>query len=410
MKLNNYLKSNLFVILIQLLLISLYLLVFFNFDKLQSPPQIDEPNFWKTTLEFSHSLIPDLNLLKNYKELNTPLPFMIWGMLEHLLKGGIFTGRLLNLILSFVMVYLIALPIGKNQNSLTSILAACSLLSFPYYLWLSSVLYTDIIATFFVFLGVCFYTRAAQIKSCLCFILAIASRQYMLVFSLAIFVFEVIDSLKKEGKISFFYTSSVQSKDRWINKINFQPWLTSLIASLSIFGWFLLFGGIAPKTAFEVRPVPTVQASAWSIEPQASLYFLACVGLYFVIPELVLFRPKILWTQLITKKNILIGLIVLLVLVIFPPTTQAMGPLIKLSRLLPSDFLDFALFYVLTLITCIRFSRINLAFWIVWINFGLMIKAYPWDKYLLPLLVVFWYLKSIDALDEKKFAQSETKF
>jgi hypothetical protein len=24
-----------------------------------------------------------------------------------------------------------------------------------------------------------------------------------------------------------------------------------------------------------------------------------------------------------------------------------------------------------------------------------MIKAYPWDRYVLPLVVVFWYLKSI---------------
>ena len=36
-------------------------------------------------------------------------------------------------------------------------------------------------------------------------------------------------------------------------------------------------------------------------------------------------------------------------------------------------------------------------------NSAIMLKSnFIWDKYALPLLVVFWYMKSINALDEEE--------
>ena len=136
-----------------------------------------------------------------------------------------------------------------------------------------------------------------------------------------------------------------------------------------------------------------------SLELNSSLYFLACVGLYFVIPELILFPPKFSWQNLLTRKNIFLASILLLLFILFPPL-KAHGILIKLARLLPSDFMVLSLFYFLGLLTCLRFSsRLNLAFWILFVNSVLMMKAYPWDKYLLPLLIIFWYLKSMGMLN-----------
>jgi hypothetical protein len=73
----------------------------------------DESHYWETSLIFSKSLIPSLNELKNYEELNTPLPFIIFGILQYLFRQGIFLGRLLTLILSLI----IALIIGRERNN-----------------------------------------------------------------------------------------------------------------------------------------------------------------------------------------------------------------------------------------------------------------------------------------------------
>ena len=79
-------------------------------DFLHGPKLRDEGHFWQTSLTFSESLIPTIDDLKNYRELNTPLPFVIFGALEYLFHQGIFAGRLLNLILSLIIVFIMGWP------------------------------------------------------------------------------------------------------------------------------------------------------------------------------------------------------------------------------------------------------------------------------------------------------------
>jgi hypothetical protein len=374
----------------------LYLIVFFILDKLQFSPIWDEPNFWQTSLIFSDSLIPPINWLQDYKELNTPLPFIIFGILEYLFKGGIFAGRLFNFLISFSIACIIGIPFQKKRKN--AFFALCGLISFPYYLWLSGHLYTDILASFFVLIGFLFYIRSQHIFSGISFILAIASRQYMLVFPLAVAAYELFIYLKIKFQI---YQNSKQNQYHKQYKPQLIRIIAPLIASFSIFGWFLLFKGIAPQTAITARSTPKVQLSLWSLDPSSSLYFLACVGLYFVIPKLILFRPKLKMRNLFTYKNLFLGSFLLFLFIIFPPL-EAHGILIKVARLLPYDFLKLIIFYALALIACLRFMQnLNLAFWVLLVNTVLMMKAYPWDKYLLPLLIIFWYLTSIEALDKK---------
>ncbi len=373
----------------------LYFIVFLALNRLQFSPIWDEHSFWQTSLIFSHSLIPPQTWLQDYEELNTPLPFIIFGIIEYLFNGGIFAGRLFNFFISFLITCIIGLPINKKRKD--AFLALCGLISFPYYLWLSGHLYTDIIASFFVLVGFVLYIRSQHILSGISFILAIASRQYMLVFPLAITAYELFSYLK----IKFInYQKHKKNQLQKQDKPQLVRILAPFIASCTIFGWFLLFKGIAPQAAITEGSVPKVQLSWWSVEPNTILYFLACIGLYFVIPELILFRPKFSWQNLWTRKNILLVSVLLLLFIIFPPL-KGHGILIKIGRILPNIFLRLFLFYFLALLTLIRFSnRINLAFWIVLVNSVLMMKAYPWDKYLLPLLIIFWYLKSMSILDE----------
>ena len=390
------LKFKIFFLLASIIL---YLVLFFVQNRLQFTPIWDEKHYWETSLLFSNNLIPDLNLLRNYGELNTPLPFIIFGILEYLFKGGIFAGRFLNLIISFFITCTIGLSQPKNHKK--SLLAVIGLLLCPYYIWLSSHLYTDIIATFFVLLGFILYIRALNILSGIAFILAIASRQYMLVFPVSLLAFELFNVLKSQVNIS---RRKSQNKNTMSTRL-----LMPLIASLSILGWFLFFNGIAPQSGFAQSPTPEVQQSLFAVAPDSSLYFLACVGLYFVIPELCLFHTRSLFSPLIesrkllTLKNCLFAFVLLILFAIFPPL-QTHGILTNVAEKLPNDFSKLTLYYLLALIVALRFyRRIDIAFWILLVNCGLMMKAFPWDKYVLPLVVVFWYLKSINYLHLKTF-------
>lgn len=388
------LKKSKAQLLFSIALVFLYLAIFIFLDKLQFPPKWDEPDFWQASLLFSHSLIPSLSQLKNYGELNTPLPFISFGIIEYFWSGGIFAGRFFNFVLSFAIVCLIGLSVQSPQKRLSdSFLSAFGLLCFPYYLWCSSHLYTDILAAFFVFLGFCFYVQKQHILSSIAFILAIASRQYMVVFPVAIAAFELTNSLKSKVKINI-------------------SWIAPLVAASTLLGWFFFFKGIAPAAALAEgsgNSVPVVQRKWIALAPNASLYFLACVGLYFVIPEWILFSRRSKLRRILTRTNFFIALSLLLAFVLFPPL-NAHGLLVNGSRFLfeQNRFLRVALFYILAFLACLRFSQLNLAFWLLFVNCGLMLKAYPWDKYLLPLLVVFWYLKSINALEQNQAAKLPT--
>lgn len=358
-------------------LVALYTALFFAFNQLDFPPIWDEIRFWQASLLFSQHPIPNLAQLQNYTELNTPLPFIVFGWLENLFHQGAKSGRLLNLILSSVLVFLIGAPLDRKPGY--GILSAIGLLLCPYYLWLSAHLYTDIIATFFAFFGVWFYLRDRHWLSSVAFILAIASRQFMLAFPVAIFFYEAIVSFRKGVRF------------RWY-------WLPPILAASSIFGWILLFDGLAPSPAISQEFVPSVQKSFWAVTPSSSLYFLACLGLYFVIPEWGLFSRRFQFKSLLNFKNLSIAIGLLLLLVCFP-VQEAHGILDKASNILPNWANQF-LIYTLALLACIRFSQFNLAFCLVLLNTLLMLKAYPLDRYTLTLLVVFWYFKSIYLLDK----------
>ncbi len=350
----------------------------------------DEEDFWETTLLFSDRLIPSVELLRDYGELNTPLPFIIFGAFEYITQDGLFAGRFLNFSLSAGLTFAIGAPLsGKRKQS---VLAACGLLLFPYYLWLSSHFYTDILATFFVFAGIWLYLRNQHIFASLCFVLAIASRQFMLAFPVAIAAYEGLSALMVALPS---HSLKAGGQALWRTRVR---WLAPALAALTILGWIWLFGGLAPESSFEVRPAPTVQTRTWAIAIDSSLYFLACIGLYFVIPEWVLFHRNLNWRSLLTLKNSVIALSLLVLFVAFPPTV-AHGLLINLVKVVPIPLFRGVVLLGLAVLACTRFLRFNLAFWFVLVNSALMLKAFPWDKYALPLLVVLWYLKAIDAVE-----------
>ncbi len=357
-------------------------------DFLQGPHWWDEITFWQTSLTFSDRLLPSLDQLRDYSELNTPLPFVVFGAMEHLLGKGIVVGRLLNLALSVMIVFVIGWP--TKPKGYRALLCVVGLFMCPYYLWLSGRLYTEMIACFCMLLGLLSYVKGRNVLSCVAFVLAIASRQYMVAFPAAIFTYDAVS----------FCLKAIH--ERRVDLKNLGRWLSPLIALISILGWFYLFGGLAPQTATEIRLVPEVQKTVWAVTPGGAVNFLAFVSLYIVIPEFLLLERGF-WLNLWRQRPgwlIQITLGFLLYCLIFPPLLVANGNLSKVAAALPSEALSFLLLYSLALLACIRFSRLNLLSLLVFFNALIMIKAFPWDRYVLPLAVAFWYIKAY-GLEEK---------
>ncbi len=79
---------------------ALYIALVTWLDFLRGPYWHDEIIFWETSVSFSDQLLFSIDDLRDYKELNTPLPFIVFGAVEYLFGQGIAAGRLLNLMLS----------------------------------------------------------------------------------------------------------------------------------------------------------------------------------------------------------------------------------------------------------------------------------------------------------------------
>lgn len=366
-----------------------YTLLFFASGQLQGPFWADEQSFYATSQQFSQQLIPSLEQLKNYNELNTPLPFILFGQIQYLFQGGVLGGRLLNFAMSITIAVLIGWP-GRKQR-FAPILALIGLFLYPYFLWFSTRYYTDIIAAFFTLLGIAFYSKQRHILSGLVFILAIATRQYMLAFPLAVASHELVIALqaKQRPSLSFFLPA---------------------FAALSILGWFLLFGGLITPEALEANPVPQVQQTLLAIAPSHGLYALADIGLFYVMPEWLLFSRASGKKTPLNRTRIAIAVGLLALCMIFPIPQFGRGVLWKLFQLPLSIGLQPAPLYAglmyggLILMAGWRFSQVNLSFWVVLYHSLIMMKAFPWDKYTLPVLIVLWFLKTQPSISKYSLA------
>ncbi|MEM6840362.1 MAG: hypothetical protein AAF609_26470 [Cyanobacteria bacterium P01_C01_bin.120] len=360
----------------------IYLSVITYLDFLTGPAWEDEGNFWDSSLTFSDSLIPTLTDLRTYDSLNTPLPFILFGWLEYFLGGGMAAGRWFNLFLSLGIVAIIGWP--TKQRGTRAILCLIGLFMCPYFLWLSGRLYTEMVACTCMLLGIIAYVNNRHLLSGLAFILAIAARQYMLAFPVAIAIFEFLRTAQ-----DYWQTREIN----WHRQIR---WLAPSVAALTILGWFAFFDGLAPPIP-TIKSAPEVQKSLWAFETGAAINFLAFVGGHLVIPELILFPPQrpIQMLKKEWKKWLLIAVLLLLFCLLSLPRVNGYGAISKAIRLFPGYGLQIFLYYGLALLTCIRFAKPDLMFWLVIVHAAMMTKAWPWDRYVLPLAITFWYFKSM---------------
>jgi hypothetical protein len=374
---NQLKNSYLFIFVVTLV----YSVVFVASEHLQGALWDDEIGFWDTSLEFSHQLLPSLSQIQDYNQFNTPLPFIVFGILEYLFRLGPFAARLLSFFSSLGIAFLIGWPTDKS--SIRSIFSLLGLFLFPFFLLLSGRLYTDIIAAFLGLIGTVLYLQNRHFVSGISFALAIACRQFMLAFPAAIATHELVRSIycRKWPSLSFFVPAG---------------------AALTILIWVAFFGDLAPATAIANRSVPENQQSLFALSVNNGLYSLSTLGWAYVIPEFLLLNRQFKFSKAALIKLILIAVVMIPLFLSFPPLQTSLSVFTRVTDKLPYEWLSLSLFMILGILTCWRFSRIDLAFWMILFNSGIMMKAVAWDKYALPIIVIFWYFqaRNIDSRDD----------
>jgi hypothetical protein len=350
-------------------------------DFLRFPIRLDEVHFWPTTLWFFADGLPSVERLRNYPgALNTPLPFLITGSLEYFFHGGISVARGLNFALSFALFVSIG---ALGRFSLRAFLCAAGLALCPYFFLVSLHDYTDMIPVAFIAAAIVLYFSDQHWWCALCCALAIASRQYAVAFPAAIFGYELL--LRLSGQV----------------RGSVAPLLAPLLASLSLLGWFFLFGGMAPQTEMTQQGIVV---SRWF--PDHVLYFLSCVGFYFVFIELILFRSL----QEIQRTPYRVAATVILVCIAFwsfPPISNpaeypipTMGYLDRGLRFVAAGPVRIASLCAFAILACLRFQLFSLGSILLAANALTMIKApLAWDKYALPLLAILWLMKAAGWLE-----------
>jgi len=363
---------------------AVFLALLVGFDFLRFPIRADELHFWPTSVALFENGFPTLAQLQTYNELSTPLPFLIFGGLEHMFHGGIVVGRAINMVSSLAILLIIG---ALGNFSLRALLCAAGLLLFPYFVLVGTHLYTDPIAVLFGVAGVALYLRGRAWGSAVCFIVGIACRQYIVAFPLALFA----RGLVVQVRLRRFALGSTL----------FAP----AIATVSLAGWYLFFGDFAPQAALHAQKL-----AAGRLYPEHGLYFLTCIGLYFVVLECILFRSI---AHLLARGvgAIVIVAVVTILFAVFPPMENINPPVATMGYLdiaarsvLPTPA-RVTLFWALAVIACLRLRPLSTAGLMLYANAALLACAHvAWDKYALPMLATLWLLKAADQLDEVKAA------
>ena len=359
-----------------------FLALLVGFDFLRFPIRADEVHFWPASVGLFQNGLPTFAQLRAYNELSTPLPFLIFGGLEYVFHGGIAVGRAINMASSFLTLVIIG---ALGNFSLRALLCTAGLALFPYFVLVGTHLYTDPIAVLCTVAGVALYLRGRPWGAAVCFVLGIACRQYVVAFPLALFVRELVAQVR-------------------LRRVEFNSELLApAIAVLSLAGWYLFFGGFAPETALRAQNL-----AAGRFYPEHGLYFLTCIGLYFVVVECVLFRSL---AGLLAPGlgAIAIAAAVSVLFLLFPPIENINPPVptmgyfdIAARSVLPVPA-RVALFWALALIACLRLRPLSAGGLLLYANAALLACAHvAWDKYALPMLATLWLLKSADRLEEVK--------
>ena len=376
-------------------ILGLGLLLYWLTNGLRQPRYNDEIHFWNASMLFALTGWPTRNLLISYGELNTPLPFMVFGWAENAFHGHIPGARLVNLVGGLATLLAIGV-IGKKQPFLAG-MAILGVLLNPYFYITALYLYTDCLPIFLVVLGLLAYHRGWYWSMAVAFGLAICGRQFMVIFPAGILLWEGVPALLTFAK-----------KGHLPNPGQVRLLVTNALACGVLLAWRLFWGDWAQPSEVDGQHIAT---QSW--HPEFALYGLACMGGYFALPLELMHRlvpplrpavPPALPVRATLLLVLAVG--VLCSVYVIEPANQIvdLGPLERvLNRALrgvnqPQAIKQavYAFFIVLALR---RFRLLGLpGIWLV-LQTVLWAKSHVgWDKYTYPLVVVYWFWLVVPAV------------
>ncbi|MFH0861844.1 MAG: hypothetical protein V1875_02330 [Candidatus Altiarchaeota archaeon] len=348
---------------------AVYLIAFLLAPALMFDARNDERFFWPSVLAFSSGgVMPDIEALRGYSGkvsgvYPTPLVFYLFSLLERTFGFGVSGARATNFLVSFAVACIVAR--GCRFRPLVG------LFLFPYFWLASAYAYTDMVASFFVLCGFLAYERGKGWVSGLFFVLAVSSRQFMVCFPAAIAAWELFSGSRRRLASA----------------------APHVMASMSLLGWYLLFGGFGPPG---LSPKP----SMLGLHPEYSLFLLSMVGLYYVLVESLLFGFG--WLRRPRKSVVPVMVVLFALFVSFPPygnpgvyPIKTMGIFDTFLAGFAGEPLRIAAYYMLAALAVLRFQRLGLPSLMV--CFNCLVVAFSfiiWEKYALPLIIVLWYMAS----------------
>ncbi len=271
------------------LIFSLTVLLTLSFFYWHTPPHADERHFIETIKIFSES--NNLSIIKDYPEITPPLFYILFSFWSKLSGFSVESLRTLNLFISVIVWQLIFNLIRKiTIRTKVTFLLSILLIANPYIIGISVFVYNDNLMLLFILSGVISFLGDKPMLTGLFFSLALLTRQYSIIFPIALFFYSIITSLvEKELKKDFL--------------------LSSAISTLPILVLFIYWQGLAPQSGLEY----------WVIKNR-SFYSIDYINSYitystFYLLPLIIFFP---YKKEFRKSVFIISILLSIILSFFP--------------------------------------------------------------------------------------------
>lgn len=162
---------------------------------LTRPPWGDESHFVETVRTFGQGI--DSDLLRQYEEMSTPLPFVIYALWGRLVGFDLWQLRILSIIIALA-TYLLwhGLLFLRLKNRWAVLLASAFLVLHPYMVGLSIFVFTDMLSILFVLLAIHAVISRRPVQLGLALAGAVLCRQYAVFLTLATAVFYLLSWLQ----------------------------------------------------------------------------------------------------------------------------------------------------------------------------------------------------------------------
>lgn len=207
--------------------------VVFALTRFDYPIHGDEATFYPITLQFGVHSFPSLQLLQSYEQLQTPLMFVVFGLVGRAVGFDLWKMRIGVALLSFLTLLLffrLCRASCDGSAPWLPIYATAALALSPYYLGASLYYYTDIPCLFAMMVALTFYLSGRPLAGALAAGTALLIRQFSVFLPAA----HAVTSITKESR----------------DEIDLRRWAQLTLPFAMLLPFILLWGGITPQNRF----------------------------------------------------------------------------------------------------------------------------------------------------------------